>query len=353
MGVKNATKGPIKLFPRRIREVFGGYLTARFRQGSKPTIRQERFAQALRRLCDSLLLLLGTTWLGEVWGLDLIAPPPDSFERLLLRPVLLAAATAIAAWIVWLVLSGIIDEKMPRLAAPGDEDEETIERVSRLATLLPLLRNVIFAGLGIVALVVALSSLGVNLAPLLAGLGVIGIALGFGAQSLVRDIISGIFFLMEDAFRVGEYIDTGRLRGTVEGMSLRSVRLRHQNGPVHTIPFGQVQAVTNYSRDWAVVKFKLHLDPVVELELVRKTVKRVGEELLQDPEIGAEFINPLKMQGVTDVLQNALVIRCKFTSSPGRPTYLQRHALRRLISAFESAAIRFAAPNVTIQLNSA
>ena len=329
------------------------YLAARFRPGSETTIRQERFIQALRRLCDSLLLLLGIAWLGEVWVLDLITPPADSFQGLLVRPVLLAAVTAIAAWIIWLVLSGIIDEKMPRLAAPGDDDEETGERASRLATLLPLVRNLILISIGIVALVVALSALGVNLAPILAGLGVIGIALGFGAQNLVRDIISGIFFLLEDAFRVGEYIDTGRLRGTVEGMSLRSVILRHQNGPVHTIPFGQVQAVTNYSRDWSVVKFNLHLDSAVELETVRKTIKRVGQELLEDSEIGAEFINPLKMQGVTDVLQTTLVVRCKFTSLPGRPTYLQRRALHHLIAAFGAADIRFAAPNITMQLSSA
>jgi small-conductance mechanosensitive channel len=246
----------------------------------------------------------------------------------------------------------MIDEKMPRLTGPGDEDEDAAERVSRLGTLLPLLRNLVMVVIGVVAVAVGLSALGLNLAPFLAGLGVVGIALGFGAQSLVRDIISGIFFLMEDAFRVGEYIDTGRLRGTVEGMSLRSVRLRHQNGPVHTIPFGQVQAVTNFSRDWSVIKFNLHLDPSVEIELVRRTVKRVGQELLEDPEIGAEFIQPLKMQGVTDVLQNALVVRCKFTVLPGRPTYLQRRALRLLMEAFGNAQILFAAPNLTVQLAS-
>jgi small-conductance mechanosensitive channel len=124
---------------------------------------------------------------------------------------------------------------------------------------------------------------------------------------------------MEDAFRVGEYIDTGRLRGTVEGMSLRSVRLRHQNGQVHTIPFGQVQAVTNFSRDWSVVKFNLHLEPMADIETVRRTIKLVGQELLDDTEIGAEFIQPLKMQGVVDVLQTALVVRCKFARHPDAP----------------------------------
>jgi small-conductance mechanosensitive channel len=316
------------------------------------TLRRARLHRALSRLSDAFVWLLGAAWLGETWGFDLIDPEPGSIERLFVRPALGAALTVVAAWILWTALSAVIDEKMPPPAAPGDEDE-TPGSASRLDTLLPLLRNTLLIGLAVVAVIVALATLGLDIGPLLAGLGVLGIAVGFGAQSLVRDVISGIFFLMEDAFRVGEYIDTGRLRGTVEGMSLRSVRLRHQNGQVHTIPFGQVQSVTNYSRDWSVVKFNLHLEPLADIETVRKTIKRVGEELLDDPEIGPEFMQPLKMQGVVDVLQTALVVRCKFTATPSRPTYLQRQALRRLIDAFSAAEIHFAAPNVTVQLASA
>ncbi|MFX7548878.1 mechanosensitive ion channel family protein, partial [Acinetobacter baumannii] len=85
----------------------------------------------------------------------------------------------------------------------------------------------------------------------------------------------------DDAFRVGEYIDTGKLKGTVEGMSVRSLRLRHQNGQVHTVPFGQIQSVTNYSRDWTTVKFNLRLARDVDLELVRRTVKKIGQEMLE------------------------------------------------------------------------
>jgi small-conductance mechanosensitive channel len=316
------------------------------------SLRRARLHRALSRLADAFWWILGAAWLGETWGFDLVDPEPGSIERLLVRPTLEAAATIVAAWILWTVLSAVIDEKMPPPAAPGDEDEIP-GSASRLDTLLPLLRNTLLIGLAVVAVIVALATLGLDIGPLLAGLGVLGIAVGFGAQSLVRDVISGIFFLMEDAFRVGEYIDTGRLRGTVEGMSLRSVRLRHQNGQVHTIPFGQVLSVTNYSRDWAVVKFNLHLEPAADIETVRKTIKRVGEELLDDPEIGHEFMQPLKMQGVVDVLQTALVVRCKFTATPSRPTYLQRQALRRLIDAFAASQIRFAAPNVTVQLTSA
>jgi moderate conductance mechanosensitive channel len=316
------------------------------------TLRRARLHRALSRLADAFLWIMGAAWLSETWGLDLVDPEPGTIERLFVRPALEAAATIVVAWILWTALSAAIDEKMPPPAAPGDEDEIP-GSASRLDTLLPLLRNTLLITLALVAVIVALATLGLDIGPLLAGLGVVGIAVGFGAQNLVRDIISGVFFLMEDAFRVGEYIDTGRLRGTVEGMSLRSVRLRHQNGQVHTIPFGQVLSVTNYSRDWSVVKFNLHLEPTADIETVRKTVKRVGEELLDDPEIGADFIQPLKMQGVVDVLQTALVVRCKFTATPTRPTYLQRQALRHLIDAFAGSQIRFAAPNVTVQLASA
>jgi len=316
-------------------------------------LRRERFRRALRRLSDAFFWILGAAWLGVTWGLDLVDSAPGSFERLFVRPALEAAAAVVIAWVLWIALSAIIDEKMPRGVAPGDEDEVIASSASRLGTLLPLVRNTVLIGLVVIAVIVALSTLGLDIGPLLAGLGVIGIAIGFGAQTLVRDVISGVFFLMEDAFRVGEYIDTGRLRGTVEGMSLRSVRLRHQNGQVHTIPFGQVLSVTNYSRDWSVVKFNLHLEPTADIETVRKTIKQVGEELLDDPDIGAEFMQPLKMQGVVDVLQTALVVRCKFTATPSRPTYLQRLALRRLIDAFSAAGIHFAAPNVTMQLASA
>jgi moderate conductance mechanosensitive channel len=316
-------------------------------------LRRANFSRVLLRLYNALLGIFGAAWLAQTWGLDLVGPPPGGIERMVVRPAVEAAATIIGAWILWTALSAVIDEKMPHAIGPDDEDGPNAGSVSRVGTLLPLIRNVVLISLAAIALIVALSTLGLNIAPLLAGLGVIGIAVGFGAQSLVRDVISGIFFLMEDAFRVGEYIDTGRLRGTVEGMSLRSVRLRHQNGQIHTIPFGQILAVTNFSRDWSVVKFNLHLEPAADIETVRRTIKRVGEALLEDTEVGGEFIQPLKMQGVVDVMQHTLVVRCKFTATPGRPTYLQRLALRRLIEAFGGAGVHFAAPSVTLQFGAA
>src|SRR5204862_3371532 len=109
----------------------------------------------------------------------------------------------------------------------------------------------------VLALLTILSQLGVNITALVAGASVIGLAISFGSQTLVKDIVSGVFYLVDDAFRVGEYIDAGKAKGTVEGFTLRSLKLRHQNGQVHTIPFGQLGQITNFSRDWITVKFNL------------------------------------------------------------------------------------------------
>jgi small-conductance mechanosensitive channel len=196
---------------------------------------------------------------------------------------------------------------------------------------------------------VALSQLGVNIGPLLAGAGVIGLAISFGSQALVRDIVSGIFFMADDAFRVGEYIDSGKLKGTVEKITLRSVRLRHQNGQIHTIPFGQLTAITNFSRDWQTVKFNLRLARDADAEKVRKAVKKVGEEMMQDPELARELLQPLKLQGMAEIADSAIVFRLKFTARPTKPSWVQREALKRIYKAFGEKGIEFASNAITVQ----
>ena len=190
---------------------------------------------------------------------------------------------------------------------------------------------------------------GVNITPLLAGAGVVGLAISFGSQALVRDIVSGIFFMTDDAFRVGEYIDTGKLKGTVEKITLRSVRLRHNNGQVHTIPFGQLTSISNFSRDWQTVKFNVRLARDTDVEVVRKTVKKIGMEKMQHPELGKELLQPLKLQGVADIADNALIVRMKFTARPTKPSWVQREALKRVYKVFGEKGIEFASSTITVQ----
>jgi small-conductance mechanosensitive channel len=229
-----------------------------------------------------------------------------------------------------------------------DDDEEAAHVGSRLATILPVLSKILLCAFLSLALLLGLSDYGVNIAPLLAGAGIFGLAISFGSQALVRDIVSGFFFIIDDAFRIGEYIDTGRLKGTVERISLRSFRLRHQNGQVHTVPYGQLGAVTNFSRDWSTIKFNLRLARNSDLETVRKIAKRVGQEMLADAELGREFLAPLKLQGIADISESALILRFKFTVRPAKVSTVQREVIKRLYAAFRASKIEFATTSVVV-----
>jgi moderate conductance mechanosensitive channel len=184
----------------------------------------------------------------------------------------------------------------------------------------------------------------------LSGAGVFGLAISFGSQSLVRDIISGLFYMWDDAFRVGEYIDSGRLKRTVEALGLRSVKLRHQNGPLHTIPYGQLGSVTNLSRDFSTIKFNLRLNLDTDIELVRKIVKQIGIQMQENPEMAAEILQPLKLQGIADIADNAVIVRLKFTARPIKPSWVQREYLKRLHLMFHEKGVTFASGSLTLQV---
>ncbi len=239
------------------------------------------------------------------------------------------------------------------LAVPAPGDEQTGKAAGRLATVMPI--AVGFGGTLIlaVAIILALSELGISVGPLIAGASIVGLAFSFGAQALVRDVISGVFYMVDDAFRVGEYVDTGRHKGTVEKISLRSVRLRHHNGQFHNVPYGQFGAVTNFSRDWITLKFNLRFNRSVDVDRVRKLTKQLGQDLLEDPEIGGEFLVPLKLQGLVDVQENALVLRFKFTVKPTEPTLVRRGVMKRLFHLFNENDIIFADNAVIVHSSSA
>ena len=221
---------------------------------------------------------------------------------------------------------------------------------TRLQTLMPPFRVASAVAIMITTLLMALSSLGINTTPLIAGASVLGLAISFGSQALVKDIVSGIFFLADDAFRVGEYIDCKSVKGTVEGFTLRSIKLRHQNGQIHTIPFGQLGQITNFSRDWTTVKFNLRFERGTDIEALRKATKKIGQALQDDPELKDQFIAPLKLQGVADIDENALIMRFKFTVKPINPGLIQRLAIKRMIADFPAQGLEFAStPGLVLQ----
>ncbi len=262
--------------------------------------------------------------------------------------------TCMLGVVTWNVVNTYINKNLPAavldptvlMGSEGGGDDQA----TRIQTVLPIVRNFILAIIVVVVIFSVLASIGVNTAPLLAGAGVIGIAIGFGAQKLVQDVVSGVFFLFEDAFRIGEYIDTGSLVGTVESTSVRSLRLRHHLGAVQTIPYGEIRSVKNLSRDFVIMKLKFRVPFDTDIEVVRKTIKKVGQELLNDEELGNDFIAPLKSQGVQTAEDDALVIRMKFTCKPGKQWMIKRSAYRLVQEALAAKGIHFASRQVTVHV---
>jgi moderate conductance mechanosensitive channel len=265
------------------------------------------------------------------------------------RGAKLAAISAVAIYAFWRFLkyrmdSYIAANPLPSADAAADPEDEVKVAASRLRTLMPLLRVVAGATIAVVGGLLVLSELGVNITPLIAGASVFGLAVSFGSQSLVRDIVSGVFFLAEDSFRIGEYVDCSKVKGVVEGFSVRSLKLRHQNGQLHIVPFGQVGHITNFSRDWTVVKFNLAFANGTDIELLRKTAKKIGVEMMEEPQFKPILMQPLKMQGVVDIKDSALIVRFKFMARPKNPSMVQRMAIRRMYEQLPALGIKFATP---------
>lgn len=246
----------------------------------------------------------------------------------------------------------VIDQQIKK-ESPTEQDEEAEvggAGESRIATLLPIFRNFLLITIFVIVVMLVLSELGVNIAPLFAGAGVVGLAVGFGAQTLIRDIFSGAFYLIDDAFRKGEYIDIGSAKGVVEKISIRSMQLRHHRGALTTVPFGEIQHVQNFSRDWAIMKLAFRVTYDTDVDKMRKIIKKFGQQLLEDEYYGPMFLQPLKSQGITSFEDSAMIARVKFTAKPGKQFELRKVVFAGLQELFEENGIKFAHRQVTVRV---
>ncbi|MGO7542238.1 mechanosensitive ion channel domain-containing protein [Rhizobium ruizarguesonis] len=298
------------------------------------------------------LIVVAALLIARAWNVNLSdLAAAETVTTRLIRAGIRIVIVLLVTDVIWKLARTLIDSQMAvasRSEQGGHHDGPDARRRQRLNTLLPILRNVLFLAIGAVGFLMILDAVGIQIGPLLAGAGVVGIAVGFGAQTLVKDIISGVFYLFDDAFRIGEYIQAAKYKGTVEGFSLRSIRLRHHRGPVTIVPFGELGAVQNLSRDWVIDIITLTLNYDSDLEEVRKTIKRIGVELLEDAELGPNIIEPLKMQGIEQMADYGVQIRLKFMTKPGEQFGVRRKALAMLKKTFAEKGIQFATPTVHV-----
>ena len=221
---------------------------------------------------------------------------------------------------------------------------------SRLSTVLPLVLGMAKFAIAAIFGLIALGNIGIDITPLLAGAGIIGLAVGFGAQKLVADIVSGIFFLVDDAFRTGEYVEVDGTMGTVEKISIRSMQLRHHRGLVHTIPFGEIPKLTNYSRDWVIMKLMFTVPFDTDPNKVKKIFKKIGNEMIADPVWKDDFLQPFKSQGVFGFDDVGMVMRGKFMAKPGKQFMARKEIYNRVKAEFDAAGIDFARREVRVAI---
>ena len=307
------------------------------------------FAAIVERGLRAALIIGAIALLANKLGIDFtaMAATDNSLTRFI-RGMLSAIVILLIADFLWHVIKTLIESKIVDASKLGETGTEAARRRDRTRTLLPIARNVLMIVIAIVALLMALSSLGVEIGPLIAGAGIVGVAIGFGAQTVVKDIISGVFYLLDDAFRVGEYIQSGSYKGTVESFSLRSVKLRHQRGSIFTVPFSDLGAIQNMSRDWAIEKINLSITYDSDVDKARKIVKKIGLELAQDPEFASSTLQPLKMQGIDEFGESGMMLRMKIITRPGEQFTIKRRALMLIKQAFDENGIKLAVPTVQV-----
>jgi small conductance mechanosensitive channel len=277
----------------------------------------------------------------QVWGFDtwllIIGDGPG--ERLMLILVIIGVI-----YLLWFVINRLIAGYIRSL----DEQAATGRSSTRTRTALVLVRNAAFVTLCVIGGMVVLSELGLNIGPLLAGAGVIGIAIGFGAQHLVQDVITGLFNLIEDTFAVGDVVDLGGKAGVVEAVTIRTVRLRDVSGNVHTIPFSAIAVVTNMTKDFAFAAFDIGVAYRESVDEVMQVIKGVAEDLRRDRAYRRVILEPMEMLGVDAFADSAVIIKCRLKVRAGSQWLVGREFRRRLKNRFDELGIEIPFPHQTV-----
>ncbi|MGZ0705925.1 mechanosensitive ion channel family protein [Pseudomonas piscis] len=288
-----------------------------------------------------------TVWLAfielglRVWGMSLIRFTEGDGHEISVKLFSLGG-TLIFAWLIWILSDTAVHHALTR-SRKGLAN-------ARAQTMMPLIRNVLFVAIFIIATIVALANMGMNVTPLLAGAGVIGLAIGFGAQSLVADLITGLFIIIEDSLAIDDYVDVGGHLGTVEGLTIRTVRLRDIDGIVHTIPFSEIKSIKNYSREFGYAIFRVAIPYNMEIDDAIKLMREVGQKMRTDPLQRRNIWSPLEIQGVESFESGSAILRARFKTAPIKQWEVSRAFNLSLKRHLDEAGLDLATPRMSVQV---
>lgn len=305
-----------------------------------------RLAALARRLARVLLLLAALLLMLEGWSIDALGWLASPAGRVLLAGLARIAAIVLGALLLWELAGAWIEERLTDLDRQGRQRI----RSARARTLLTVARKAVAIVVVTIAVLLVLSELGVNIGPLLAGAGVVGVAVGFGAQKLVQDVITGAFILMEDVMAVGDVVNVGGQGGLVEAISLRYVRLRDLAGTVHTIPFSSISTVSNLTKDFSYYVFDVSVGYAEDVDRVCAVLREIDAELRADAQFGPMILEPLEILGVDQFADSAVVVKARTKTQPIQQWNVGREFNRRLQQRFNALGIEIPFPQRTVHV---
>nr|WP_321984776.1 mechanosensitive ion channel domain-containing protein [uncultured Lichenicoccus sp.] len=307
-------------------------------------LRANRWYPLLRRVVNAIMLAAGAVLLLQSWGLPALSWFATGHLGTRMVSALLSILVALMLGVVaWEGVNAALDRQVSNFGRTSQT-----ARAVRLQTLLPILRTVLLITLGAIVLLTILSEIGINVGPLLAGAGILGVAIGFGSQKLVQDFITGIFLLVENAMQVGDTVTAAGVTGTVEHLSIRTLRLRGGDGSVQIIPFSSVSTVTNLSRDFAVAAIAINIAVAEDTDRVCSILHEVGAGLRADAAFGDFAIADFALNGVDSIGDYSVAISGTMKCTVGGRWPIQREFYRRLRIALQDAKVALPARPLAI-----
>lgn len=305
--------------------------------------RSNRYRPILTRILEGAVCVLAGLVILQAWSLDVFGWFATDQGQAFWESVATILLILAAAFVIWEVASAIIERYLRKKA-----EQTNLSHATRMSTLLPLFKISLRVVLIVMVAMIVLSELGVNIGPLLAGAGVVGLAVGFGAQALVKDIITGVFILVEDIIAVGDWVDVGSHAGMVEGMTIRTLRLRDLSGDMRVVPFGEVTSVHKVARDFSYALMDIGVAYREDVDEVIGVLKEVGAGMESDPAWSASITAPLEVFGLNSFGASSVDVRVRLRTMPLKQWSVRREFYRRLKAAFDEKGIEIPFPHQTI-----
>lgn len=297
-----------------------------------------RYLPVLQKLVHVFIYVLIALTVLQAWGVDTYGWLASEPGRVLVVTVLRLVAIIGVSLLIWEMTSLYIERRL----TAQDQASGSYITSARTRTLLTVARKALALTLVVISSLLVLTELGINIAPLLATAGVLGVAVGFGSQKLVQDVITGIFILLEDLFAVGDVIKVGDIAGQVEAVSIRNVRLRDASGTVHTIPFSTITTVSNLTRDYSFYVFDIGVAYSEDVDNAMKVLKEIGEEMRQDPQFKSLILAPFELVGIDRFSDAGVIIQARFKTLPIQQWTVGREFNRRMKRRFDELGIQLA-----------